>query len=92
MTTLGPRSFKNCKSLTAVTLPAKVTSIGRQTFYGCSKLKKITIKTLSLKSKNVGTNAFGGISKNAVAAVPKKVFTRYAKLLKAAGMKGKVRK
>lgn len=91
VTTLGPRSFKNCKALVNITLPAKLVGIGGQAFYGCSGLKKITIKTTSLKSGKVGANAFRGIGSKVTAVVPKKVLARYTKLLKARGLKGRIR-
>ncbi len=92
VTVIGTSAFKGCRALTEITLPAKLTTIGKQAFYGCSGLKKIKIKTTSLKSKNVGAGAFRGIGKKAVAVVPKKVLKSYTKLLKAKGLKGKVRK
>ncbi len=36
-------SFKDCKSLTSVTLPDGLTSIGENAFYNCTKLTSITI-------------------------------------------------
>ena len=37
-------AFKNCKNLTEITIPASVTLSGRQAFYGCSSLKKLTLE------------------------------------------------
>ncbi|MBO7588699.1 MAG: leucine-rich repeat domain-containing protein [Bacteroidaceae bacterium] len=37
-------AFKNCKELTEITIPASVTLSGRQAFYGCSSLKKLTLE------------------------------------------------
>lgn len=39
----------DCKSLTSVTIPDSVTSIGKQAFYGCSKLTKIHFKGTKLQ-------------------------------------------
>ena len=36
-------AFRDCTSLTSVTIPASVTSIGRQAFHGCSDLTSVTI-------------------------------------------------
>lgn len=80
------------KKKTNVTLPEtvkignvsyKVTKIGDKAMKGCSKLKKITIKSRYLTS--VGKQAFSGISKKAVIKVPGSKFTKYKKLLKNKG-------
>ena len=78
------------KKKRAVTIPAtvridgvtcKVTGIGQKAFKGCSKLKKITIKTKTLKT--VGKQALKGIQKKAVIKVPKAKYKTYKKLLRA---------
>ena len=78
------------KKKTAVTIPAtvridgvacKVTGIGKNAFKGCAKLKKITIKTKTLKS--VGKGALKGIHKKAVLKVPKAKYKAYKKLFRA---------
>ena len=58
-----------------------VTKIGAKAFYGCKKLKNITIKTTKLKSKTVGSKAFKGTPKNAKVKVPKKSLKAYKKFL-----------
>ncbi|MCR4784717.1 MAG: leucine-rich repeat protein [bacterium] len=40
---IAAHAFMDCKSLTSVTLPESLTSIGRQAFCGCSSLTSITI-------------------------------------------------
>ena len=74
----------------AVTIPAtvrvdgvscKVTGIGKRVFRGCGKLKKITIKTKTLRT--VGKQAFKGIQKKAVIKVPKSKYKAYKKLFRA---------
>ena len=45
------------------TIGKRVTSIGKNAFYGCKKLKTITIK--SSKVKTIGKNAFKSINKKA---------------------------
>lgn len=37
-------AFKNCRELTEITIPASVTLSGKQAFYGCSSLKKLTLE------------------------------------------------
>ena len=56
-----------------------VTSIAKNAFKGCKKLKKVTIKAAKLKS--IGKNAFKGIYKKATFKVPKKQLKKYKKLI-----------
>ena len=57
--------------------------IGKSAFQNCKNLKKIIIKSKNLKK--IGSNAFKGISKNAV-KVPKSKKKLYTKLLRASGL------
>lgn len=86
------------KKLKKVTIPKAVkikgvsytvTSIAAKAFKGCSKLKKITIKTTKLKK--VGAKAFKGIHKKAIIKVPKAKLKAYTKLLKKKGQAKTVR-
>ena len=43
VTSIGQDAFRNCDSLTSVTIPDGVTSIGNGAFYGCKALTSITI-------------------------------------------------
>lgn len=70
-----------------VTISKNITSIGKNAFAGCKKLKKITIKSTKLKSKSIGKNAFKGTAKNLVINVPKKQYKAYKKFLKKKGNK-----
>lgn len=54
--------------------------IGKEAFYNCKKLKKITIKSSSIKS--VGKNAIKNIDKKAAIKVPKKQLSKYKGLSK----------
>ncbi|MBR6403449.1 MAG: leucine-rich repeat protein [Eubacterium sp.] len=62
--------------------PYKVTSISKDAFKNCKKLKKIVIKTTSLKK--IGSNAFKGINPKAKFKLPKKKFAKYKKMIKKA--------
>ena len=82
------------KSISSVTIKAavkiggktyKVTSISKNAFKGCKKLKKVTIQ--SKKLTKIGSNAFKGIHKKAVFKVSKSCKSKYKKLLKRAGWK-----
>lgn len=86
VTQIADNAFENNKKITKVTISSKVKKIGKQAFYGCKKLKSITIKTTKLTSKNVGNNAFKGIYAKATIKVPKRKFKSYKKLLKARGV------
>lgn len=61
--------------------------IGKQAFYGCKKLKSITIKTTKLTKKSIGKNALKGTNKKIVVKVPKKKVTTYKKYFKNKGNK-----
>ncbi|MBQ8916448.1 MAG: leucine-rich repeat domain-containing protein, partial [Alistipes sp.] len=49
--------FHGCTSLTSITLPDSVTSIGDYAFYGCTSLTSITIPE---SVTSIGLRAFGG--------------------------------
>ena len=72
----------------------RLDSIGEQAFYGCKKLKYITIKSTKLNTKKVGSKAFTGIKAKATIKVPKKKYNAYKKMLlkKGVSKKAKFRK
>lgn len=80
VTAVDKNAFKNNKKLNNVTIGKYVTKIGANAFYGCKKLKTISIKSTKLKS--VGKGAFKGIVKNVAVKVPKAKLASYKKLLK----------
>ena len=43
VTSIGYSAFKNCTSLTSVTIGNSVTSIGNEAFYGCTSLTSVTV-------------------------------------------------
>ena len=85
VTSIAANAFKNNKKLKKVMIGKNVTKIGKKAFYGCSKLKKITVKTTKLTKKNVGSQAFKGIHKKAAFKVPKKKISSYRKAFRARG-------
>lgn len=70
--------FKNSKKLTTVTLGKNITTIDKNTFSGCVKLKKITIQSKNLKK--VGKNAIKETSKKLVLVTPKGKKQKYQKM------------
>ena len=91
VTSVADNAFANNKKITKITIPSKVKKIGKQAFYGCKKLKTITIKTTKLTSSKVGSSAFKGIYAKATIKVPKSKLTGYKRILKAKGVSSKVK-
>lgn len=89
VTAIAANAFKGNKNVAKVTIGANVKTIGKQAFYGCKKLKKITVK--SAKIKSVGKNALKGIHKKAVVKVPKSKLSKYKRLFKNKGQKKTVK-
>ncbi len=89
VTAISANAFKDNKKLVGVTVGSNVTTIGSKAFYGCKNLKKITVKSVKLKS--VGKNALKGVHKKAVIKVPKSKLAKYKKLFKCRGQKKTVK-
>ena len=85
VTAIKKDAFKEMIALKSVVIGKNVKSIGKQSFYGCSNLKTITMKTKKLSS--VGSNAFKGIYKKAKVVCPSGYKAKYKKLLLTKGMK-----
>lgn len=86
---IADNTFKNDKSLKKITIGSNISTIGKNAFNGCSKLKTIIIKSTNITK--IGKNAFKGVSKTTVIKVPKDKLAKYKKDLKAAGFKGTVK-
>lgn len=56
ITSVGASAFKGNKKITSASIGKNVQKIGKNAFAGCTKLKKVTMKSSSLK--NVGSKAF----------------------------------
>lgn len=78
VTAISKQAFKGAKAkLTQVTIGKNVRVIEQKAFYGCKKLKKITIQSKVLNK--VGKNAIGRIYRKAVIKVPKSKVNAYKK-------------
>lgn len=91
VTGIASKAFKNNKYITRVTIGKNVKTIGAKAFYGCKKLKNITVKTKKLDVKKVGKSAFKGINSKATIKVPKSKYKAYKILLKKKGVGRKVK-
>lgn len=80
VTAIADKAFKNNKNIKSITIGKNVKKIGKEAFYNCKKLSKITIKSAVLKT--VGKNAIKNIHKKATIKVPKKQLSKYKKLFK----------
>lgn len=85
VTSIAANAFRNNKKLKIVIIPASVGRIGKQAFYNCRNLAKIEINSRTLTAKNVGANAFGGVSSKILVNAPAGKLKAYEKLLKAKG-------
>ncbi len=70
VTSIGFRAFRNCSSLTAVSLPNSITNISEQTFSYCSGLTTITIPN---SVTSIGSFAFSHCSKLTSVTIPNSV-------------------
>ncbi len=59
LTSLEPRAFYNCSSLTSITIPNNVASIDSIAFSGCSSMNSITV--LAETPPTLGSRAFRGV-------------------------------
>ena len=72
LTTIGDEAFRECNSLTSVTIPDSVTTIGGYTFYGCSSLTSVTIPDSVM---SIGSYAFHDCSSLTSVTIPDSVTT-----------------
>ena len=89
VTAIKANALKGNKKIKKLVIGKNVKKIGKKAFYGCSNLKKITIKTTKLTTKNVGAKAFAKLNSKVAITVPTNKLSAYQKLLKAKGVTGK---
>lgn len=80
ITSVSANAFSRYTALKNATIGNNVTSIGSNAFLSCKNLKKMTIKSVKLKS--VGAKAFSGTYSKITFAVPRNKATAYKKLIK----------
>lgn len=89
VTVITKKAFWKNKKMTSVTIGKNVEVIGKQAFYGCSKLKTMKINTKKLTKKSVQSDAFAKGYKKIKVTVPKKYVKPYKKILRVRGMSAK---
>lgn len=72
-------AFKGRGNLKSITIGENVQIIGKQAFYNCKKLSKVTIK--STKLKKIGKQAFYKNAKTLQVKVPKKKASKYKQMI-----------
>ena len=70
VTSIGSSAFRDCSSLTSVTIGESVTRIGDYAFYGCSSLTSVTIPN---SVTSIGGGAFYGCSSLTSVTIPNSV-------------------
>ncbi|MGN0275792.1 MAG: family 20 glycosylhydrolase [Hominisplanchenecus sp.] len=89
VTEITAKAMQKDKKLTSITIGENIRKIGKNAFYGCSRLKKITIKSGKLTSGKVGSKAFGKLSSRVTVKVPKNKRVAYRKFLVKKGITNK---
>ncbi|MBR5897738.1 MAG: family 43 glycosylhydrolase, partial [Lachnospiraceae bacterium] len=80
VTEVAAGAFKGYKKAAKALIGKNIKKIGKKAFFGCSSLKKITVKSTGIKS--VGKNAFKKLAKKCKATYPKSKKASYKKLFK----------
>ena len=91
VTTIGEKAFYKCTALRKISIPRMVKSIGEKAFYGCCNVKTLTIKSIKLTTKKIGSKAFSKTSRNMTVKVPKKKFKVYKSMLIKKGVNKKAK-
>lgn len=91
VTAILDKAFQKDQKLTSITFGSNITSIGKQSFYNCKKLKTLQFK--NKKAVKIGRRAFTGTAKKATVKIPKGMkntqVTKLQKSLKQAGISSK---
>ena len=83
VTSVGAKAFSGNKKITGVTLGDNVAYIDKQAFYQCAAVKTVKINSTALKY--VGQKALA-VNRTVKLKLPKKLYSKYQKLIKAGGV------
>ena len=81
-------AFTQCSNLDNVTLPSSIRRIGAKAFYQCTSIKVLKINGSVLEY--VGKKGLA-VNKTVTLRLPKKVYTKYKKLIKVSGVYSKTK-
>lgn len=81
-------AFTQCPNLENMTLPSSIRRIGAKAFYQCTSIKVLKINGSVLEY--VGKKGLA-VNKSVTLRLPKKVYTRYKKLIKVSGVYSKTK-
>lgn len=76
VTTLSDNCFKDCASLTTLTIGKNIARIGKNTFSGCTSLTKIYVTSTDPNSYNVADNLLDGLD-DCTVYVPQSAYSDY---------------
>ncbi len=85
VTSLDSGCMQKNKKIVSVSIGKYVTAIGDDAFRGCSRLKKVKIKSIAVES--IGEDAFSGLPSDAVIYVPRSCLSDYRTMIRDSGNK-----
>lgn len=89
VTSIKSNAFQGNKKLKSVVIGKNVKTIGKQAFFNCTKLRKVTFRGTAVSK--TGKKAFSKTAKKITVTVPKKVLKTYKKLMKKGGISKKAK-
>ena len=90
VTGISARAFENNTYLKKFVVSSRVKKIGKYVWMGCSKLKKLIIKSKKLKKAGLKKKTFVGIKSKTILKVPASKKKAYQKLFRKKGLLKKV--